>query len=579
MSRPWAIATPDAAVVHRIALGAGVSPLVATLLVNRGVVASDDAQRFLDPRLADLPDPYLMKGMRAAVERILAAIRDDEPITVWGDYDVDGVTSVSLLVLFLGELGVRPRFFIPDRFRDGYGMNAERVEELARAGTRLIIAVDCGISEAEVIARASELGVDVIVVDHHRLPEALPQCAAVLNPLQADCPFPFNGLAACGLVFYLLIALRTALRERGVFQRLPEPDLRRYLDIVGIGTIADMVPLVGANRTLAVRGLQELSRSTRPGLVALVEAAGIEQRRCDGVTVGFQIGPRLNAMGRIGNARSAVELLTAPDLETARAIAVRIEQANRRRRDVQARILDEAIALVDGDEALRAAPVMVLASDDWHPGVMGIVAAKVVERYHRPAVLIAMADGVGRGSGRSVPGFDLFGALSACGAHLEAWGGHAAAGGVTVRHENVAPFRAALAAYAVGLNGDPAAAESGATVGGTPPSLRIDAELPLSGVDLALVGEIETIGPFGSENPEPVFCAQRVTVVGARVVRDAHVQLQLRQDGVVRPAMGWHMAWRAPAVGETLDVAFRPEVERWRGEGTARLRIVDLRPA
>jgi len=330
-----------------------------------------------------------------------------------------------------------------------------------------------------------------------------------------------------------------------------------------------------------VRGLQELARTGRPGLLALAEAAGIEPRRCDGVTVGFQIGPRLNAVGRLGNARSAVELLTAPDLETARAIAVRIEQANRRRRDVQARILDDVIAQVDGDEALRTAPAIVLASDDWHPGVMGIVAAKVVERYHRPTVLIAMADGVGRGSGRSVPGFDLFGALSACGSHLDAWGGHAAAGGVTVRHENVPAFRAALSQYAAGLLGDAADEAAGAPCDGPAlrPSLRIDAELPLAAVDLPLVGEIDSIGPFGSENPEPVFCACGVTVAGARVIRDAHVQLQLRQDGVTRPAMGWHLAWRAPAVGATVDVAYRPEVERWRGEETARLRIVDIRPA
>lgn len=571
MSRPWVIASPDATTVHRIALSTGVSPLVATLLVNRGIPDAETAARFLDPRLADLPGPFLMKGMREAVDRILRAIRDDEPITVWGDYDVDGVTSVAQLVLFLGELGVATRFFIPDRFKDGYGMNAERIAELARAGTKLIIAVDCGISEAAVIAEAAGLGVDVVVVDHHRIPAELPRCAAVLNPLQSDCPFPFTGLAACGLVFYLLIALRAALRERGVFQRLPEPDLRRYLDIVGIGTIADMVPLVGANRTLAVRGLRELARTTRPGLLALAEAAGVEPRRLDGVAVGFQLGPRLNAAGRLGNARCAVELLTAPDLETARAIAARIEQANRRRREVQARILDEVVAQVDAAEELREAPAIVMAGDDWHPGVMGIVAAKVVERYHRPAVLIALNDGVGRGSGRSVPGFDLYRALTACGSHLVAWGGHAAAGGVTVLRENVAPFRAALAAHAAAAQSEAAAGTAG------PPALTIDAELPLESVDGALIAEIETIGPFGSDNPEPVFCARGVTVAGARVVKDAHVQLQLRQGAATRPAIGWHLAWRAPAQGAAVDVAFRPEIERWRGQETPRLRIVDIR--
>ena len=570
MTRTWQITPPDPALIEQLTRETGVSPLVATLLVARGVTETAAASRFLAPRLRELPDPLLLAGMEAAVERTLRAMRDDEPITVWGDYDVDGVTSVSQLTLFLRQLGVPVRFFIPDRLRDGYGLNAGRLAELAADGTRLVITVDCGISAVAEVAGAKELGVDVIVIDHHQLPEELPDAVAVINPLQEDCAFPFSGMAACGLTFYFLIALRAALRKRGVFDHLREPVLESYLDLVSLGTIADVVPLVRENRTLVHRGLQELGRSTRPGIRALRDVAGLAGQPIDATAVGFGLAPRLNAAGRVGDACRAVELLTCSDDGRARALAAELERDNRDRRALQQKTMNEAIERVEADDGARERSAIVLADEGWHSGVVGIVASKVAQRYERPAVLIALnAEGIGRGSARSVEGLDLYAALGDCQDLLDAWGGHGAAGGVTLRAENVAPFRERLErAVRDRLGADP-----------EPPPLALDAELPLASVDRALIAELDHLAPFGSANPAPRFASFGVEVVSQRIVGEHHLQLKLRQGKAERDAIAFQMAHLRPKTGARIDVAYRPEIDRWRGRERLRLRVVDLRPA
>ncbi len=552
--------------VARLVDALGVSRLVATLLVNRGHESVLEARRFLEPKLADLPSPFLMKGMRKAVDRILVAIRDDEPILVWGDYDVDGVTSISQIVLFMRELGVQVAYHVPNRLQDGYGLSIERLESLVDEGVRLLVTVDCGISAVEEISRAQELGLDVIIIDHHQVPPVLPKALAVIDPHQPDCPFPFSDLAACGLVFFFLIALRSELRRRGVFSRMREPDLREYLDLVGFGTIADMVSLSGVNRVLAVRGLHQLSRSARPGIQALREVCGVNGRSVDGTAVGFELGPRVNAVGRLGNARLAVELLTAVEMGSARALAGEVDDANRRRREAQKGIFEEVVERIEADRRSGETSAIVLGDDSWHTGVMGIVASKVVERYERPSILVAFEGDVGRGSGRSVPGVDLFDALGACSSHLDAFGGHHMAVGLTVRRSKFESFRAA---FLESMN---------ERVGGftalTP--LEVDAEVGLEEVNWDLLRDVNLLGPYGTDNPAPLFLVRAARIESARVVGCDHLQLLLRQGETLRSAIAFGMAHLRPEEGSERDVVFQLEVDRWRGQESLRLRVVAL---
>jgi single-stranded-DNA-specific exonuclease len=539
------------------------------VLTARGYGEPAAAESFLAARLQDLPDPFAMKGMEAAVGRIARALEAGERIACYGDYDVDGVTSTALLAGFLRAAGADVVTYTPHRLVEGYGLNSAAVAKLAGQGARLLVTLDCGITSVEEVRAAAGLGVDAIVVDHHTVPVELPAAAAILNPHQPGCAYPAKELAAVGVTFALAMALRRRLRERGRFgEGRPEPNLREALDLVALGTVADVVPLVGANRILVRWGLQELARSRRPGLRALKRVAGI----ADGTPVsagqvGFRLAPRINAAGRLDDAGRGVRLLLEDDPERARALAEDLDRENQARQEIERHMLDEAV--VDAIARVReGARGLVLARDGWHPGVVGIVAARIAERFHRPTVLVGVGeDGTGKGSGRSVDGFHLYDALAACAAHLTRFGGHRHAAGVTVAREAVPRFRQAFEAYASARIADEDLV----------PRCRIDGWVDEADLTDRAAEDLARLGPFGAGHPEPVFAlrgaASRARTVGAG---GAHLKLAL---GNGLDAIGFGLGERLGACSGPVEAAFSLGFDEWDGSRRLQLRLRDVRAA
>jgi single-stranded-DNA-specific exonuclease len=560
-------ARADGAEAVRLADALGLHPLAARVLAARGLADPGAARSFLATRLQDLPDPFSMKGMDAAVARLVRAIEGGERIACYGDYDVDGVTSTALLAGFLRAAGADVVTYVPHRLVEGYGLNEGAVARLASDGVRLIVTLDCGITAAAEVRAAAALGVDALIVDHHTVPVELPAAAAILNPHQAGCGFVSKDLAAVGVTFALVMALRRVLRERGRFGAArPEPNLKDALDLVALGTVADVVPLVGANRILVHWGLEALALGRRPGVRALKRVAGLaEGAPVTAGQVGFRLAPRINAAGRLDDAGRGVRLLLADDPGVAAALAEELDRENQARQELERRILLEATE----DAAARVAAGargLVLARDGWHAGVVGIVASRIVERFHRPAVLVALGDGAGKGSGRSVEGFHLYDALAACAAHLARFGGHRHAAGVTVERERLPAFSAAFEAHA----------SARLSAEDLVPRCRIDGWVDEAEVTDRAAEELARLGPFGAGHPEPVFAlrgaAARARTVGAG---GAHLKLALgRLD-----AIGFGMGDRLASCAGPVEAAFSIGLDEWDGTRRVQLRLRDVRVA
>ncbi len=545
---------------------AGLHPLVVSILAERGYATEEQVRGFLAPALAGMIDPMLLSGMDRAVERLLKARRLGEQVCVYGDYDVDGITGTALLVSFLRAAGFTCGYFIPNRFDEGYGINAAAVEAIAASGAKLMVSVDCGITAVEEAERCRQLGMDLIIVDHHTPREVLPDACAVLNPLQPGCQYPFKSLAGVGVAFNLLVALRSALRTDGACRDFPLPDLREWLDLVALGTIADVVPLSDQNRIYVTQGLKRLADSPRPGIQALKKVAGIGAGPVSCGQVGFRLAPRLNAAGRMESAVPGVDLLMSTRLDESMVIASDLDAANAERQSVERRILEEAIAMVEASGGGAGRCSIVLASAGWHQGVIGIVASRLVERYHRPTFLIALAeDGQGKGSGRSIPGFHLLDALTACTEHLERFGGHRYAAGITIAGDHIDRFSAAFEGVASSL----------LSADDLRPRLAIDAEVSPDEVTPDLAGALKRLEPFGMGNPEPVLLMRRMTVSGRRVVGTGHLKLLLTRDGYRFDAIAFNQADREG--GGLIDIAFFPEMNEWNGSSRLQLRIRDQR--
>ncbi len=567
MLKKWELRIPDGDKATDMAGSAALHPLIGRILAARGLVTPEEVSRFLAPSLAALHDPHLLQGMAAAVDRIERARRNREMVCIYGDYDVDGITGTALLVSFFRAAGMECRYFIPNRFEDGYGLNVDAIEQIITLGAGLIVSVDCGITAVQEALFCREHGIDLIIVDHHAPSATIPDACAVLNPLQPGCNYPFKSLAGVGVAFNLLIALRAALRGQGAFGGEGEPDLRQWLDLVALGTIADVVPLTGQNRIYAFHGLKQLSCSAKPGIQALKRVAGITGNVSCG-QVGFRLGPRLNAAGRMESAVPGVELLLSGNPDEAAAIAAELDAANAERQAVERRIFDEAVTMVESGGDYPRLRSIVLASESWHQGVVGIVASRLVERYHRPTILIALGeDGSAKGSGRSIPGFHLLDALAPCAPHLERFGGHRYAVGVGLRAENVALFRASFEAEAARLLSD----------SDLVPRLEVDVDVQPEDITQELALELKRLEPFGAGNPEPVLVLRRMNVVERRTVGDGHLRLRLSRDGFTFTAIAFRMAASEPC--DMVDVAFFPEMNEWNGSTTLQLRVKDLRPA
>ena len=568
MQKRWVLREADESVVSLLSEQLKIPPLVARILALRGLNDPDSARRYLSSSLrSDLPSPFLMAGMEQAAGRLVRALERKELICVWGDYDVDGTTGTAALVSFLREVGGEVIYYIPHRIDEGYGLNPEGLKQLSSQGVRLVVSVDCGISNYEEVELARSMGIDVVIVDHHELPPNLPPAFAITNPHRPDCSFPDKGLSGAGLAFYLIIGLRAKLREAGWFGASESPDIRRYLDVVTLGTIADMVPLTGVNRVLARRGLTELGGSTRPGVVALKQVARLPPGEISAGQVGFQLGPRINAAGRMDAGLKVVEMLTTESHEVALRIAQELDEHNRERQAMEAQVLEEALSQVDADPLLKERYSIVLGREGWHPGVLGIVASRIVERFHRPTVVIAFSQGVGKGSARSIRGFHMVEGLRCCADFLEKFGGHEYAGGLSIKQEKFPSFLTRFEEIAR----NSLAAED------LIPVLEVDAELEFSEIGLSLIRHIETLKPFGIGNPEPLFVTKAVEVSERRDFSGGS-RLRLRQGGKSLGAVVFRLEKDFPtSPGANIDLVYRLTENEWNGSSAVELKIIDCR--
>lgn len=545
----------------------GISPITARLLCLRGVETPDAAARFLHPSLDHLHDPSRLTGLPAAVERILAAIARKERIAIHGDYDVDGITSTVILHKAMEALGGVVEYFLPQRLRDGYGLQVPAIERLHAAGVKLIVSVDCGIRGIEAARRAAQLGIDLIVTDHHEPDSELPPALAVVNPKQPGCEYPDKNLAGVGVALKVVQALCT---RTGHERWLPA-----FVKIAAIGTLADVVPLVGENRVIAKIGLDLLSRGPhKVGLQALLDAAGLSGKTIDSYHVGFVLAPRVNAAGRMATPDIAARLLLASDpsmADEARTLAAQLNDENQRRQDQEQEILAEARKAIEGDPDIGARSVLVVSGEGWHRGVIGIVASKLVDAFHRPVVVVSVEDGIGHGSCRSIPAFDMLSALESCSSHVARFGGHKMAAGLTLEAGNLKAFRAAMQA-----RGDELLSPDDLR-----PRLRVDAQVAFGDIRGKLVEEIRSLEPFGLGNPRPVFAAGPVEIVdGPRRLKERHLKMAVRQGGRIFRVVAWRAVEREAFLLEHksgLDLAFSLTENTFNGETRVELTMCDAR--
>jgi len=544
----WTAATaPDDRVAILVA-ELRLPPALCRLLVQRGYDEPSMAREYLRPHRGQIHPPGEMAGVADAVARLRSALSRGETILVHGDYDVDGICATALLVRVFSLLGARAVPFVPHRIRDGYDLTDAGLRAAREAGATVIVTVDCGIAAGESVLRARSAGIDVIITDHHTPPPQLPSAAAVLNPNRPDCLYPFKGLAGVGVAFKLASALASDLG-------FPEERMSAFLDLVALATVADLAPLTGENRALVRWGLSVLARTPNPGLRALLEVTRLAGGgEITASQVGYVLAPRLNAIGRLGDAMLGVRLLLTDDEGEAASLALRMEEANRARRDADEQTLRQALGMIEVTFDPSRDHGVVLASAGWHPGVIGIVASRVVERIHRPTVLVALAGEEGRGSARSIPGFHLYEAFSACSGHLVRFGGHRAAAGCSLLASEVEPFRRAFDAHA----------RQTLTPDLLTPQLRIDGELGVADATAELVRLLKHFGPFGVGNPTPVFAARGVRVETPRIVGNQHLKVSLRQGSSRLDGIGFGMGERAGELsGAVADVAFKLEENTW----------------
>jgi single-stranded-DNA-specific exonuclease len=556
---------PDPEVVARLARELRLPAALCSILAVRGLTAIEDAKRFLRPRLEHLHDPSTLADGPRAAERIVAAIRRGERILVHGDYDVDGICSTALLTRWLRSLGGDVVPFVPHRLRDGYDFSRAGLAAARDAGAGLIVTADCGTVAHETVRDAVASGIDVVITDHHVVGDRLPDALAVVNPQRPDSAYPERGLCGAGVAYKVCQLV-------GVLAGAPADDLEAHLDLVALATVADLVPLAGENRVLVSYGLRRMAHTRVRGLAALLDLAGLAPTDVTAGKLGFVVAPRINAAGRIGESADALALLLTEDEGEAQRLAEKLDATNRSRQEEDRRTLDEALDLLAGRYDPDEDYGVVLASEGWHPGVIGIVASRVVERIHRPVVMVALEGESGRGSARSIGGFHLHEALTECASHLKRYGGHKQAAGMDLERASLEAFRSAFNAVArERLAGDDLR-----------PSLRPDVQLTPAEIDLDLVHWLEYLGPHGVGNPGPLFYAPSVSLSGARTVGESHLKVRLAGPSGGLDAIGFGLAERHPpevVEARDHDVLFRLERNEWRGTAKPQAKLADIRPS
>jgi len=545
----------------------GIHPIISQLLANRDILDLEGAHRYFNPSLNNLHSPFLMQDMKKGVCRLLTAIHNKEEIVIYGDYDADGITSVVILYKFIKEITPHVNYYIPDRVKEGYGLKNPVIDKFKSDNVQLIITVDCGISDFEQIAYANSIGIDTIVLDHHEISGHLPPAAASINPNREDCQFPFKGLAGVGIAYNFLIALRGSLRKEGFWKNKDSPNLKEYLDIVALGTIGDIAPLVDENRIFAKIGLELITEGKRPGIKALKEVSGVDGQLIDSFKASFCLIPRINAAGRIASAMDAVALLLTDNMEEARFLAGKLDVYNRRRQSMEKNILKDILEQISNNPDIEKMRALVFASDKWHPGVVGIVASRLVDLFSRPAFVISLNNGVGKGSGRSIADFNIYKGIQQCASLLLSYGGHFHAAGISIKEDNIDEFACLL--DEIIQNTGPSPELLSQTI--------IDSECQLQDINLSLISQIDMLAPFGSKNPEPVFCARNIKVSSPTVVGNNHLKMRLNSNGMSCDSIWFSMGNQLSALsGASLDVVFTPQINYWNGASDIQLKMKDV---
>lgn len=572
MKKEWVVRNADTQKIANISKVLGISETVSSVLVNRGIEDVESASFFLQCKLKSLPDPALIKDSEKASEVILKAVKERKKIVIYGDYDVDGITSTVIMYQFLLALGANVKYYIPHRLEDGYGLNTYTLEEIATDGGELVITVDCGITSIEEVAYSKKnLNLDIIIVDHHHVGEIVPDAVAIINPHFQDCPYPFKDMAAVGVAFSLIMVLKQVIEKDGAITHML-PNLKECMDLVALGTVADMVPLLESNRIFVKHGLQQMLKNSRPGLVALANICGLKSLgEITPAIISYKMAPRLNAAGRIGNALKGVELLLSKDQETAMKIAEELNLTNEYRQKLEAEIFEQANRMVENSDILSKSSI-ILASKNWHPGVIGIVASRLVEKYYKPTIMISIEDGVGRGSARSIPSLHIYSVLEKLSGLLVQYGGHKFAAGLTIPEKNIVEFSERFDKIVEGS----LAPEAYNNI------LDIDLELDLDKLTPELVVALSKLEPFGMNNPEPNFIARNVVIRKQNIINRAHLHWKLQSNdmNIFFNSIGFGLVndeREAPAIGDVIDIIYFPRINVWGGNVSLQLYVKDFK--
>ncbi len=558
MNKKWECYEIEEAQVNSLIEKYKLNSILAKILVNKGITEKEDIELFVNPTRKDFYDPFLMPDMEIAVDRILKAIEDNEKIMIYGDYDADGITSTTVLKNFLEERGLKVGSYIPNRLDEGYGLNKNAIKNIYDQGYRLIITVDCGISGTEEIEYTNSLGIETLITDHHEPTEVLPNALAVVDAKRKDNKYPFNQLAGVGVVFKLIQAISIKLN-------LEEKEFLKYLDIVCIGTISDIVPLVDENRVIAKLGLKLIAQTKNIGLKALLEVIGFSN--IDSSAISFGVAPRINACGRMGNEKVALDLFLSKDYAEAKKLAIRLNEYNIERQTIEKQIFDEAVQKVEANEKDKTC--VIVGSKGWHHGIIGIVASKITDMYFKPSILVCFEDGEGKGSGRSIPGFDLHEALMKCEKHLEKFGGHSMAVGVTLKESEFESFKNELEEYAKENEIDK-----------IQPVIKIDSELSLKDVSIDSVKSLSMLEPYGEANKMPLFLFKNLKINSIRALSEGkHLKLTLKEDNYMINAIGFNMGELSEKylLDDKVDIVGNLDLNVYNGNENVQIILKDIR--
>lgn len=545
MNKKWEFYGENSEEIIDIAKKHNISELLTKILVNRGITDDKEIDTFLNPTRNDFYDPYLMPDMDKAVERIIKAINNQEKVMIYGDYDVDGITSITVLKKFLEERGLKTGHYIPNRLEEGYGLNENAIRSIAEQKYTLMITVDCGISGIEEVELANQLGIETIITDHHEQSESLPNAYAIINAKRKDSQYPFRGLAGCGAVFKLIqaISLRLGLEEK---------EFLKYLDIVCVGTISDIVPLVDENRVIAKLGLKLVAQTRNIGLRELILQSGY--KKIDSNTISFGVAPRINACGRMGYQEEALDLFLTNNIEEARKITARLNSYNLERQTKEKDIFEQAIKELEKED-IEKLNTIVLSGDNWHHGVIGIVASKLTEKFYKPTILICFEDNIGKGSGRSLPGFDLHESLVETSAYLEKYGGHEMAVGLSLKKEKYNDFKLAFEEIAKSKN-----------IQQIIPVIKIDSIITAKDVNKKTIQDLEMLEPFGEKNKNPIFVYKNLKIDSIRALSEGkHLKLTLKDDNLLINAIGFNLGYLSEEylIGDKIDIAGNLEINKY----------------